>query len=60
MPDDPAPLPAGMIGIVTRVRRVPGPSWQVEVEWEDSPKNYFLGVIPMLVIPPDTWEPAPE
>ena len=46
MPDDPQPLPAGMIGIVTRVRPVPGGSWQVEVDWEDSPKNCFMGSAP--------------
>lgn len=50
MPDDPAPIQAGSIGIATRMRPQGGPPWQVEVDWEDSVNRL------MLAIPPDTWE----
>ena len=53
MPDDPAPMPVGSIGVVTRVREFPKGAWQVYVEWENSRS------VLMMAIPPNTREPAP-
>lgn len=49
MPDDPAPLPLGSIGIIRRVQ--PFDNWmQVWVKWDHSRSSI------MLCVPPDLFE----